>query len=181
MTPERRQKYLLAALGVVVLWAGWSTLQEHVLPGGAGGGFGGFGGESLPDAPGGDVVELAALSPEVRNYKVQRDPFRFGEISQPPTRTPPPPPPQRVENPTPPPPPPPRGPVLPTLDLSYLGRFGPARRPIAVLTDGESIINVREGDPVNEDFRLQSINLESVDLEYIDFPDEPAARLGVDS
>ena len=181
MTPERRQKVLLAALGVVVLWAGGSMLQEYVFSGGAVGGFGGFGGESLPDAPEGQVVDLAALAPEVRNYKVERDPFRFGEIPRPPTRTPSPPKPKPVENPTPPPPPPPSGPVLPTLELSYLGRFGPERRPIAVLTDGESIINVREGDAVNEDFRLLSINLESVDLGYINFPDEPAARLGVDS
>lgn len=180
MTPERRQKYLLAALGVVLLWAGWSVLQDHVLPGGAGGGFSGFGSGSLPDAPEGEVVELAALSPEVRKHTVERDPFRFGQIPQPPVKTAPPPPPRPVET-RPPPPPEPRGPVLPTLELSYLGRFGPKRRPIAVLTDGESIINVREGDPVNEHFRLQSINLESVDLEYINFPDEPAARLGVDS
>lgn len=181
MTPERRQQLLLAALGVVLLWAGWSTLQKHVFPAGAGAGFGGFAGESLPDAPDGQIVELAALSPEVRNYQVKRDPFRFGEIPQPAPTPPPTPQPQRVEPKPTPPPPQPQGPVLPPLELAYLGRFGPERRPIAVLTDGESIINAREGDPVNESFRVQSINLESVDLEYIEFPDEPAARLPVDS
>lgn len=179
MTPERRQRILLATLGVVVLWAGWALLGEYVLPGGAGVGFGGLGSADLPEVPEGKIVELAALAPEVRNYQVKRDPFRFGEIPRPaPPPPPPPPPPQEQE--TRPPPPQPTGPVLPTLDLSYLGKFGPPRRPIAVLTDGESIINVREGDSVDENFRVQSINLESVDLEYIDFPEQPAARLPVE-
>jgi hypothetical protein len=180
MTPERRQRILLAALGVVILWAGWTMLGGQVFPGAGGAGFGNLGSASLPDPPEGKIVELAALAPEVRTYQVKRDPFRFGELPRPAPERPPPTPPPAVK-PPPPAPTTPSGPVLPTLDLAYLGKFGPKRRPIAVLTDGESIINAREGDPVNKDFRVRSINLESVDLEYIDFPDQPAARLGVQS
>jgi len=181
MTPERRQRILVILLLVLLVVFGWRSLGPGLGWGGGGGGLGGWtaGGE-IPDAPEGEILELAALSPEVRTYKVERDPFRFGEIRRP---APPPPPPTP---PTPPPTPPKPepvdpGPALPAINLSYLGKFGPTRRPIAVLTDGETIINAREGDEVNGDFRVQSINLESIDLEYIEFPDEPAQRLAVDS
>lgn len=182
MTPERRQRLLVVLFLAVVLIAGWRLVGSRLGLGGGGGGLGGWSvsGE-LPETPEGEVVELAELSPETRTYKVERDPFRFGEIPRP-KPPPPPPPPKPTPQPTPPPAPVDPGPQLPALTLSYLGKFGPARRPIAVLTDDENnIINAREGDQVTPDFRVRSINLESIDLEYIDFPDEPAHRLAVDS
>lgn len=181
MSPERRQRILLWALLGLVLVAGWQYLGPYLDFGGEGGGLAGWtGGVKGVAAPEGEIIELAALSPEPRTYQVKRDPFRFGELPRP---KPPPRPPTPPPKPTPKPPPEPveTGPVLPALTLSYKGKFGPKRKPIAVLIEGDNIINAREGDEVNEHFRVRSINLESIDLEYIDFPDQPAQRLAVDS
>ena len=70
-------------------------------------------------------------------------------------------------------------PQPPPIPYTYLGRFGPSSRPIAVLTVGEEIHNVLLGDILDGKFRLVTIGLESVELEYVDFPDVPAARLPV--
>lgn len=182
MSPQRRQQLLLGALALVLVVALWLRVGP-LLTSGGGSGFaaGGRASDSVA-VQDGEILELAALSPEVRTYQVKRDPFRFGELPPPPRppaqpRTPPP----RPVEPTPVPQQVNTGPVLPSLELTYLGRFGTKRRPIATLTDGETIINAREGDPVNDDFRVKSINLESIDLEYIHFPDQPAQRLPIGS
>lgn len=180
MTPERRQKMLLGALLLLLLVVGWTRLWPLLTSGGGGGVLIGRGSAEEAEIPEGKIVELATLAPEVRNYRVKRDPFRFGEIPRPKPTPPPPPPPQPVEN-KPPPTPVETGPALPPLELSYLGKFGPKKSPIAVLTDGETLYNAQEGDSVNEHFRVRSINLESIDLEYIQFPDQPAQRLPVGS
>ncbi len=70
-------------------------------------------------------------------------------------------------------------PQPPPIPYTYLGRFGPRSRPIAVLTVGEEIHNVLLGDVLDDKFRLVAIGMESVELEYVDFPDVPAARLPV--
>lgn len=179
MTQERRQRVLLAVLGLLVLVVLWVQLVPRLLPDGSGGGLF-LGADGTVDIPEREIVELAQMEPEVRNYDVNRDPFRFGPAPRP--EPPPTPPPRPQPKPQPQPQPPePQGPALPALDLSYLGRFGPTNRPIAVLSDGENIYNVREGEVVDDDFRVQSINLESIDLEYVDFPDQPARRLPVGS
>lgn len=182
MTPERRQKILLWALLALALVAGWQYLGPYLDLGGGGGGLGGWTGDVKGvKTPQGEIVELAALSPEPRTYQVKRDPFRFGELPRPapPLQSIKPPP--QPTKPEPPPKPVETGPVLPAVNLSYKGKFGPKRRPIAVLIEDDNIINAREGDEVNEHFRVRSINLESIDLEYIHFPDQPAQRLAVDS
>ncbi|MGH7339652.1 MAG: hypothetical protein ACREKH_04110, partial [Candidatus Rokuibacteriota bacterium] len=71
------------------------------------------------------------------------------------------------------------GPQLPEVDLTYLGSFGPEERPIAVLTDGDAIYNAVEGDVVEGQFVVAHIGYESVDLAYVEFPEEPPARLAV--
>lgn len=179
MSSERIKQVLAVALLAVLAIALWSRLGPEL-------GSGSGGGRQLPSDgvsgrdPAGEVLELARLEPEVRNRTVRRDPFRFGELPRPVT----PPPPQRARPVvTPPPPPPPQetGPQPPAVDLTYLGRFGPERRPIAVLKGGESIFNARVGDVVGEHFRVKTIGLESIDLEYVDFPEVPAQRLVVGS
>lgn len=124
-------------------------------------------------------VELAQLAAEPEaEHQVTRDPFRFGELPRPappPVRLPPPPvhrepdPPQPVYT----------GPQLPPVDLTFLGSFGPRKRRIAVLTDGVSLLNVRSGDEIQGTFRVEKIGYESVDLSYVEFPDEPPVRLEV--
>lgn len=134
----------------------------------------------------GDI--LALRSPDAgevaAEYEPGRDPFRFYEPPPPPPPPPkpqPPPPPQPVAPVTPPPPVAPPKPQPPPIDVEYLGSFGPAEAPIAVFTgaDGEEIWNVRVGGVIEEKFRVVRIGYESVDLGYVDFPDEPPARLPV--
>lgn len=130
-----------------------------------------------------ELVRLAELEPEIHDHEIQRDPFRFG---QPPPPPPPPPQPEPKEPPkqeTPPPPPPPVDdtPRPPPVDFAFLGSFGPEDRRIAVLTDGETLYNVRLGDEVEGIVRVRDVGYETIELEYIDFPDAPPVRLEVGS
>ncbi len=122
-------------------------------------------------------VELADVPSE---YEPGRDLFRFYQPPKPPPQKP-----EPVRPPQPPPqkqvelPPPPPGPQPPAIDVDYLGSFGPQERPIAVLSDGEEIYNVRLGDVIDGKFRVVRIGYESVDLAFVDFPEVPAARLPI--
>ncbi len=183
-----RHKLLVGLLVVLALIFGWNRLLP-LLTGGddAGGGGGGRRGGSGAAAI--EVVELAVdrLTHDPGAFKPGRDPFRYYQ---------------------PPPPPPtgptpeelearrraaeaaaaaaraaaeakPAGPQPPEIDLTYLGSFGPADRRIAVFTDGDEVYNALAGDVLQDQFVVDHIGLESVDLKYVDFPDLPPARLGV--
>lgn len=65
--------------------------------------------------------------------------------------------------------------------LEYLGNFGPKEQKIAVFSDGKDVHNAREGDVIDQKFIVARIGLESVDIEFVGFPDWPAKRLGVRS
>ena len=45
--------------------------------------------------------------------------------------------------------------------------------------DGSSIYNAGRGDVLNQKFQVVEIGLESVDLGFVGFPDEPPARLAI--
>lgn len=143
-----------------------------------------------------EVVDLriAELGGTARDYKPGRDPWRFV--------VPPPPPP-------PPLPPPPSQedlarqreaqdrlaqqraaelaaaaaeaakPKPPPFTFQYLGKFGPEERPIAVFTDGKNILNVQEGEVIQGKFIVGQIGFESVEIEFVDFPNWPPQRLPV--
>jgi hypothetical protein len=70
-------------------------------------------------------------------------------------------------------------PKPPPFPYRYLGNFGPVRMRIAAFTDGKSEFNVREGERIGNDFILQHIGYESVDIKYVNFPDTPALRVPV--
>lgn len=72
-----------------------------------------------------------------------------------------------------------QGPQLPAIELEYLGSFGPPERRIAVFTDGAEIYNAVEGEVLQGKFVVAQIGYESVDLAYVEFPEEPPARLAV--
>jgi len=174
MSPARRQRLLLAVLAVAAALFAVTRLPSLLSPGG-GAGAGPRGGAGVGEAR---VAELAIgrLDADPRDYSPGRDPFRYFD----PPKPPPPPPPPPVEVVTAPPPPPvDPGPQLPEIDLTYLGSFGPKERRIAVLTNGDTIYNAVEGDIVKGQFVVDQIGYESVDLGYLEFPDEPPARLAV--
>jgi hypothetical protein len=128
-------------------------------------------------------LKLAALDPEPDEYEIGRNLWQFYTPPPPPRPAPPPPPPRVVQAPPPPPlPVPPTGPppvVLPTIQFRYVGSFGPRERRIAVLEEGETIINALEGDIVQEEFIVAKIGYESIFIEYKNHPDEPAQQLEI--
>lgn len=185
MTSEKRQKTLLAVLGVALLLAGWKYVRPVLarLTPGTGVTILGADGDraKLASLANQEVVDLRmdALAPAGYDYAPGRNIFRTVDPpppAPPPPVAPPPPPPQVA-----PPPPPPTGRVPPQIDVTLLGIFGPEHRRIAVLTDGEEIINALERDEIREMFILERIGLESVDLGFVGFPDEPPETLEIGS
>ncbi|HYG62835.1 MAG TPA: hypothetical protein VEL74_09660 [Thermoanaerobaculia bacterium] len=79
------------------------------------------------------------------------------------------------------PPPEPPVPQPPPFPYKYLGNFGPPGRQIAVFSDGEgkTIINRRQGDVIDGKFVVAQIGYESVDIQFVGFPNTPAQRLPV--
>lgn len=70
-------------------------------------------------------------------------------------------------------------PKPPPFPYKYLGNFGPARLRLASFTDGKTEFNVREGERIGNDFILDRIGYESVDIKFVNFPDTPALRVPV--
>ena len=201
MSPQKRQRLLLAILLVLAAVAAWTQLLP--LLGGDGGEVAGPGrGPGGQLAGGVDIVtlDLDALAATPHDYSPGRNPFDYGA-------PPPPPPPspeelarraeleaerrraaeaarlaaeerarELVEN-----PPPPPKPQPPEFRLTYLGSFGPANRRIAVFTDGQEIYNALAGDVLAGQFVVQDIGYESVAIAFVDFPDEPPRRFAIGS
>lgn len=204
---ESRTKLLLTILGVLLLFVAWHYLGPSDGDGSAVGGreFGatspvgripGAGRQTKPPVE--EILDLkvADLEPHPHEYKVGRDPWRF--VNPPPPPPPAPPQPRRLT---------PEElraqreaeellrqrqaeaarkaaeeaarPKPPVFALKYLGRFGPADRPIAVFTDGKDILNVQQGEVIQGKFLLSQVGLESVEIRFVDFPKEPAQRLPI--
>lgn len=202
MTPARRQQLLFLLLAVAVALALYRWLPALVPEAPPAPLV-----ESRPPAQGragrqpvvtgksglevAEVVELRLrdLDVEPSEFRVGRDPFRFGAA------------------PTPPPPPPPTAAELaameqarlqaeeqnrrravedakprpPAFDLTYLGSFGPPDRRVAVFSDKtrQEILNARRGEVLRGKFILDEIGLESVSLKFVGFPQVPAQRVGI--
>jgi hypothetical protein len=83
----------------------------------------------------------------------------------------PPPPPPRVSLPPPPPDPnapPPPPPPPPPITLKLVAIVQGAGKPVAALTDGRDVFYGREGEIIEGRYRIIKINLESVDIAYVD-------------
>lgn len=84
----------------------------------------------------------------------------------------PPPPPPRATPPAPPPPdpnaPPPPPPPPPPITLRLVGIVQGSGKPIAALTDGRDVFYGREGDIIEGRYRILKINVESIDIAYVD-------------
>jgi hypothetical protein len=115
--------------------------------------------ESVP------ALRLAALkAPKVEPSDTGRNLFREKPTAPPPPQrvTPPPPPPPDPNAPPPPPPPP------PPITLRLLGIVQGSGRPVAALTDGRDVFYGREGDIIEGRYRIVKINVESIDIAYVD-------------
>lgn len=180
MNASRRQRLLLLLLVVAVA----AMLANRY--GGLGGATVFGGGRSSPDFSRALGTEVAALDLERLSqggaaYSPGRDPWRFVEPPPPPVAPMPVVRQVRAEPPPEPVPAVPPRPRPPAIDVQYLGRFGPKARPIAVFKDqsGETIYNALEGDVLKGKFQVAQIGLESVQIAYVGFPDEPPAKLAV--
>jgi hypothetical protein len=194
-----RTKVLLGVLGALLLLSGWFYLaaEGDSSPAGGTGVPGAVPRRAAPEAkkPVDYVEELrvADLLGQSRSFTPGRDPFRFFE--------PPPPPPPKPRQPTqaeldrirqeqermereraaqaaalaaeaakPKPAP---------FTMSYLGSFGPPEKRLAVFTDGKTIYNTQQGDVISGQFIVAHIGYESVDIQFVGFPEWPAQRLAV--
>jgi hypothetical protein len=91
--------------------------------------------------------------------------------------------PPAVDQPLTPPPPvvpaaPPK-PQPPPVTVRYLGAFGPKGHTVAVFTDGGEIYDVFEGETFASRYVLRRINLETVELGFVGFPDDQIEKLEV--
>jgi len=88
----------------------------------------------------------------------------FREKPKPPPPAPkvaPPPPPDPNAPPPPPPPPPP-------ITLKLIGIVQGSGKPIAALSDGKDVFYGREGDIIEGRYRIIKVNVESIDIAYVD-------------
>ena len=109
--------------------------------------------------------------------------FRVPTATPPPTTTPPPPPPPAPGSvafvgPLPPPEPTPT-PLPPEITFKFFGTFGPKDQPIAVLLQGDQLLNARVGDVVFGRYILRNIGYESVDVGFVGYPPSSTKRLGI--
>jgi hypothetical protein len=155
------------------------------------------GGEPEEDPERVAELRLADLQRVPPGYRPGRDPWRFVDPPPPPPEPPPPPPPgptpeqlrameearlraeeqarlaaeqRAIEE---------RKPKPPEFTLDYLGNIGSRNRRIAVFTDGKREYIAQEGQVLEGKFIVARIGYESVDIKYVNFPDEPAKRLAV--
>lgn len=117
--------------------------------------------------------------------RTERNLFDFREPTPRPLPTPtpaPPPPPApgdpRFMGPLPPPPPPPT-PAPPAIAFRFIGSFGPRDRPIAVLVEGDRVVNARAGDVIFGRFLLRRVGYESIDVGFVGFAPSETRRLGI--
>lgn len=177
---------LVILVGILVVVGGWFIFRMM----GEGGLTGGdIQAEDLkwnphPLPPLGSVEVADVGDSETR---VDRNPFLYGP---PPTATPDPRPkatpvPRPTRRPPPPRPSPTPTPIgwrrPPNFTMEYLGNFGPAGRRVAVfrkqLEDGAEIKVAPEGGVIEEDFIVRTIDLESVVIGFVGYPEKEMKRV----
>jgi hypothetical protein len=130
------------------------------------------------------IIKVSDLAPPAS--KESSDPGRdLFELQEPtkkplPTATPAPPAPgdTRFVGPLPPPPPTPT-PKPPDIAFKFIGTFGPKEHPIAVVQQGDQVLNVRTGDTLFGKFILKKVGYESIDVGFVGFPESETRRLGI--
>jgi len=187
MATNRRQLALLAALGVVLAFVVYRSLQAPASPQAPASNrqaaARGARAEQTPKAPEAPDVHLDALgSDRPKPETVQRNLFRFK------AKAPPPPPPTPVappvvqQQPQPNVPTGPPGPAPPPpISLKFLGTIEATTesKKIAVLSDGRGgPIYGTEGQIVLGQYRILKIGVESVEMSYLDGRGRQTIRIG---
>jgi len=206
---SRRQAILLGALAVVLLLAvvRWrpggaapAASPTAARPAAKGAGAAKIGGDAAGDEGGAAFRSRRAAVKEVNPDDVPalqvsdfappsgpgadggRDLFELRDPTRPPlpTATPAPPAPGDVRfvGPLPLPPPTPT-PRPPDISFKFIGTFGPKEHPIAVVQQGDQVLNVRAGDKLFGKFILKKVGYESIDVGFVGFPEAETRRLGI--
>lgn len=89
-----------------------------------------------------------------------------------------PPPPRYVKPPPPPPPPPIAVPTAPPLPFTYLGRYGDSASRIIILSKGDRVYTVTEGDTIENTYRVEKLTAGMVNLTYLPLNIEQSLRTG---
>ena len=89
-----------------------------------------------------------------------------------------PPPPHYVKPPPPPPPPPIPVPTAPPLPFTYLGRYGDSASRIIILSKGDRVYTVTEGDIIENTYRVEKLTAGMVNLTYLPLNIEQSLRTG---
>ncbi len=181
MSRLSRQQWLMVVLLVVLGYLLWARVLSPLV---RGNGAAAATERSVSRLAQIDIVPLRQdlLEPDAAIYKKSRNVFEF--YVAPKKKAPPKPKPKprneqqqrRREKPR---PQKPKAPQPPPVSLQFLGSFGPKDRPIAVLVDGDDLLNVREGDVVSGQFILVNIGYESADIGFVNFPDHEPKRLEI--
>jgi hypothetical protein len=184
MGPDRPKRYLLAALGVVLVLAlawSWRTWQAGVPLPSSYGTTGQTAGANRPKvAPSGAAdVHLKSLNEErAKPTEDGRNPFRFKPKPAPPPapanpRPSGPPPPSPTATPAP--------PTVPPITLKFIGLVQTSDRTqrLAVLSDGRGSIPFygKEGDIIEGRYRIVRIGTESIEMTYLDGRGRQTIRL----
>jgi hypothetical protein len=175
MATDRRQRWVLAALGVVLLIVGyraWPHTAATPSPSSNEGRAAATAGATapMPTAPDVHLGTLQAARPAPA--PATRDPFRFKPTAPPPAAS-------RPERGAPaatsgPPPPP----SLPPIPLQFIGILGRPQEKIAVLRDPAGHVDYGvEGAIIEGRYRVLRIGEESIELAYLDGRGRQTLRL----
>ena len=162
-----RQIVLLGGLLVVLVAVAWNEVRRTgpPVPAGqpravqAGPSRAAAARDQAESAPGVRLSELKAERPVPAEGG--RDLFREKPKAPPPPKVAPPPPPDPNAPPPPPPPPPP-------ITLKLIAIVQGSGRPIAAITDGRDVFYGREGDIIEGRYKIIKVNVESIDIAYVD-------------
>lgn len=181
LTPEQQRKLAIVLATVFVLMMGWR-----------------FGGRQVTKWWSGDSAEVQREARRSQLAGIRVVDIRLGDLERDPAtytpdrdlfRYPPPPPPPKPPKPVvveaPPPPPPvidrtPPPPVPPPIVYDLLGIFGPERRRIAALKEGEEIVNALEKDILKDKFIVHDIGLNTVEFRFVGFSEHQSKTLTVE-
>jgi len=180
---QTRQIVLLVVLVLVGVWAAFRWMGPDGLTGqGAAAAIPEWKPHPLPE-----LAQIGAENAEEIESESQRNPFVFGPPPTPtPNLTPRPMPPPRPTRPPARPrptatPTPPGYRKPPNFDMEYIGFFGPDERHVAVFRKkdetGAEIDVAPIGGILEEKFILRSIDLESVIIGFVGFPEKEKTRV----
>ena len=118
-----------------------------------------------------ELERLARLEKQQKDKKIMGDVFNATSWYVPP-------PPRYVKPPPPPSPPPIPVPTAPPLPFTYLGRYGDSASRIIILSKGDRVYTVTEGDIIENTYRVEKLTAGMVNLTYLPLNIEQSLRTG---